>query len=190
MIETETVRNNTYRNMLLFFIAATIGLSILTTNISVNSAMARDTHGVPFLRSPLRPYGASHGVATTKIPTVHPTVLTLKATLSKTELFLRGKLTDIITSSGVGGATIRYTFTPKAHVHTEPLPTIPEGTSVTAADGTFLRSIFYCVGTLQVAQFGVQAHFAGGGTYGPSNSPIRTFWAENCPAQYGTHSHS
>jgi CBS domain-containing protein len=184
----ETVRNNIYRNMLLFLIAATIGLSILTTNISVNS-VPRSAHGVPFLRSPLRPYGASHGMATTKIPAVHPTVLTLTATLNRTELFLRGKLTDTITSSGVGGATIRYTFTPKAHVHTEPLPTIPEGTSVTTADGTFIRSIFYCVGTYQVAQFGVQAHFAGGGTYGPSNSPIHTFWAENCPSQ-PTHSHS
>lgn len=57
----ETVRNNTYRNILIFFIVATIILSILTTNISVNSAMARDTHVVPFLRSPLRPYGAAHG---------------------------------------------------------------------------------------------------------------------------------
>jgi len=48
----ETVRNNTYRNMLIFFIVADISLSILTTNISVNSAMARDTQVVPFLRSP------------------------------------------------------------------------------------------------------------------------------------------
>ncbi|MGC1928355.1 MAG: hypothetical protein WA667_05225 [Candidatus Nitrosopolaris sp.] len=31
--------------MLLSLIAATIGLSILTTNISVNSAMARDAYG-------------------------------------------------------------------------------------------------------------------------------------------------
>jgi hypothetical protein len=57
----ETVRNNTYRNMLIFFIVAAISLSILTTNIFVNSAMARDTQLVPFLRSPLRPYGAAHG---------------------------------------------------------------------------------------------------------------------------------
>ena len=32
-------------NKLLLLIAATIGLSILTTNISVNSAIARGTHG-------------------------------------------------------------------------------------------------------------------------------------------------
>ncbi len=57
----ETVRNNTFRNMLIFFIVAAMSLSILTTNISVNSAMARDTQAVPFLRSPLRPYGAAHG---------------------------------------------------------------------------------------------------------------------------------
>ena len=57
----ETVRNNTYMDMLLLLIAATIGLSILTTNISVNSAMTRGAHEVPFLRTPLRPYGAAHG---------------------------------------------------------------------------------------------------------------------------------
>ena len=48
--------------MLLLLIVATIGSSILTTNILVNSAMARGAHGVPFHRTPLRPYGAAHGV--------------------------------------------------------------------------------------------------------------------------------
>ena len=41
----EIVRNNTHRDMLLLLIAATPGLSILTTNISVNSAMAKRAHG-------------------------------------------------------------------------------------------------------------------------------------------------
>ena len=42
----DIVRNNTYSDaVVLLLIAATIGLSILTTNISVNSAMARGAHG-------------------------------------------------------------------------------------------------------------------------------------------------
>jgi hypothetical protein len=41
----ETVRNYTYKDTLPLFIAAIIGLSILTTHISFNSAMARPVHG-------------------------------------------------------------------------------------------------------------------------------------------------
>lgn len=93
-------------------------------------------------------------------PTSHPTVLTLTATHNSNIVFLTGTLTDTCTGSGVTGATITFTGT-----------AVPTGVSaVTNPDGTlvFLEPLFGELGKT------VQAHFAGQGTFGPSNSGTQT----------------
>lgn len=102
-------------------------------------------------------------------PTMHPTTLTLNpiTNLGRPGLFVTvtGTLTDACTGSVVGGATITFTGTG-----------VPPGlTAVT--DAKLLQRTFNTVypRPLLRGTYTVQAHFAGQGIFGPSNSGTQTF---------------
>jgi len=96
-------------------------------------------------------------------PTMHPTVLTLNA-IGINPTMATGTLTDTCTGSGVTGATITFTGT-GAGVHIV--------NAVTSTGGAFIASIN--IVALPAGTYTVQAHFAGQGIFGPSNSGTQTY---------------
>ena len=85
----------------------------------------------------------------------HPTVLTLNIAPNPVVrgqvVTVSGLLVNTLSSSGVGGATIKFTG--------------PLGKLVTSPDGSFSTSFTAKAGTSTI-----QAHYAGAGTYEPSDS--------------------
>jgi hypothetical protein len=109
----------------------------------------------------------------------HPTALTLNlmfgsaGTTLPTVVNVSGTLTDTRTGLGVGGATITFTgnYTHYAPGGVSPVITNSAGTYRT----NFLANPVFGPGVLAT----IQAHFAGAGMFGPSDSQVRTFV---CPA--------
>jgi hypothetical protein len=108
----------------------------------------------------------SQGPSSPCTATMHPTSLTLS--LSSTTvvaggiLVVTGTLTDTCTGKGVAGATITFTIPP--FINGFPI--------LTGATGTYLENL---PGPPISGTFTVQAHFAGQGIFGPSNSATETF---------------
>ena len=99
-------------------------------------------------------------------PTMHPTVLTLNVSPPNTlgDIVLTGMLTDTCTGLGVAGATITLTGTGTNGGALRPLETDATGTfnlgfPPLSPPGTYT----------------IQAHFAGQGIFGPSNSATETY---------------
>jgi DNA-binding beta-propeller fold protein YncE len=105
--------------------------------------------------------------------TMRPTAITLNTITSvpwNQTITATGKLTDVSTSSSLGGATLTFTGTGAANLTN----------AVTASDGTFSTS---GKAPIMVASgWTVQAHYAGGGIYGSSNSIIANYSTTNDPS--------
>jgi hypothetical protein len=94
--------------------------------------------------------------STTPITATHPTVLTLNIAPNPVVrgqiVTVSGLLLNTVSSSGVSGATIKFTG--------------PLGRLVTSSDGSFSTSFTAAT----AGRSTIQAHYTGAGKYGPSDS--------------------
>jgi hypothetical protein len=116
------------------------------SNTIIQSGRSEDTN----------PESAATSTSTTPTTATHPTVLTLNIAPNPVVrgqvVTVSGLLINTLSSSGVGGATIKFT---------EPL-----GRLVTSPDGSFSTSFTAAT----IGRSTIQAHYAGAGIFEPSDS--------------------
>jgi hypothetical protein len=120
------------------------------SNTIIQSGRSEDTN------TESAPTSTSTTTTTTPITVTHPTVLTLNIApnpvVKGQVVTVSGLLINTLSSSGVGGATIKFTG--------------PLGRLVTSPDGSFSTSFTAAT----AGRSTIQAHYAGAGIYEPSDS--------------------